>query len=192
MVKALIIIDMFNADVQRRKDKRRLITNQLKLIRAFKKKGYAVILTKGKTGVSVNPVMKRLWGDEYAGRSKKPEIARREFLHNVAIIGELKQINPDKIISKREYSAFYKTDLERYCKRHRIDELYFCGISSGCCVYFSAADAAYRRIQPYLVTDASGSVNEARHHKNIDDFRTLLGTTLTTKQVLKQLKTKPS
>src|SRR3989344_5470979 len=192
MSKALIIVDMINADVKHRKDKPELIANQLKLIHFFKKKGHKVILTKGKIGVSENPVMTRLWGDEYAGKSKTAEIARREFLHNVDIINELKVVAGSKIISKQEYSAFYKTDLEKYCKKNHIDELYFCGISSGCCVYFTAVDAVYRRIQPYLVTDASGSISRGRHRKNIDNFKIMIGPVLTTKQLLNKLTIKSS
>ncbi|MBU0894818.1 MAG: cysteine hydrolase [Nanoarchaeota archaeon] len=154
-MKALIIIDMFNADVSKRKDKNKLISNQLKLISTFKKKGHKVILTKGKLGAKANPVMNRLWGDEYAPKKGNKKEKRDKFLWNISIIDALKKTNPDKIISKEAYSAFYNTDLEKYCKKNKVNELYFCGISSGCCVYFSGVDAVYRRIQPFLVTDAS-------------------------------------
>jgi len=47
MVKALIVIDMINADVSKRRDKKKLICNQKLLISAFKKKKFKVILTGG-------------------------------------------------------------------------------------------------------------------------------------------------
>ncbi len=52
---------------------------------------------------------------------------------------------------------FLRTNLEEYCKKKKINEIYLCGVYSGCCVYFSGAGAAMRGIQPYLVTDASSS-----------------------------------
>jgi nicotinamidase-related amidase len=183
MTKALIIVDMYNADVHKRKDKNKLISNQLKLISAFKKKGCKIILTRGKLGVKPNPVMDKLWGDEYHGNGN-----RKKFLWNISIIDELKNTNPDKIIHKEAYSAFYNTDLEKYCKKNKITELYFCGISSGVCVYFSAVDAVYRRIQPYLVKDASGSVSDKQHKTNIGNFKTAIGPVLTTKEILEGLK----
>lgn len=184
MKKGLIIIDMFNADVIKREDKSKLISNQLKLISAFKKKGHKIILTQGKLGTKPNPVMDRLWGDEYAPKKGSKKEKRKKFLWNISIIDELKNAKPDKIISKESYSSFYNTDLENYCKKNKITELYFCGISSGCCVYFSAIDSVYRRVQPYLVTDASGSTSSKQHKINIDNFTTFAGPSLSTKEVL--------
>ena len=186
-MKALIIIDMVNADVPKRKDKNKLISNQLELIDAFKKKCFRIIFTKGKLGVKPNTVMDKLWGDEYAGKNKNKKKARKEFLWNISIIDELLKTKPNKIIFKEAYSAFYKTDLERYCKKNKINELYFCGISSGCCVYFTAVDAAYRRIQPYLIKDASGSVSEKQHKINVNNFETVIGPSLSTKEVLDRI-----
>jgi nicotinamidase-related amidase len=70
---------------------------------------------------------------------------------------------------------------------HRITELYFCGIYSGCCVYFSAADSAMRGIQPYLVIDASSSTSARQHALNRANFEAMLGPVMTTNQVLKSI-----
>jgi len=190
MKKGLIIIDMCNMDVSKRKDKNKLILNQLKLISAFKKKGYKVILAggRGKRKHKPNPVMDKLWGNEYAPKKGNKKEKREKFLWNISIIKELMETKPDKIVRKEAYSAFYNTDLERYCKKNKIDEMYFCGIYSGCCVYFSGVDAAYRRIQPFLVADASGSTNPKQHKINIGNFETFIGPALTTKEVLKKLR----
>ena len=83
--------------------------------------------------------------------------------------------------------AFFRTDLEEYCEKKKIDELYFCGVYSGVCVYFSAAGAAMRGIQPYLVTDASSTEHLNWHKRNCDNFKTVLGPLITTKQLLRKI-----
>jgi len=179
-MKALIIIDMFVRDVKIRKDKNILISNQLKLIKAFKEDKQKVILIggskKGKTKPQKNPVMLKLWGKE---ASKNPEENK--------LIPELLSSKYDYYIEKYEYSAFYKTKLESICKKEKINELYFAGISSGVCVYFSAADSAMRGIQPYLISDASGAPNQKIHKNNLAKFKEILGLVISTKETINRL-----
>jgi len=81
--------------------------------------------------------MDRLWGEELEENPKDKEI-----------IKELQKYTYDKIIKKTEYDVFYKTDFEKYCKEKNIDELYFTGVYSGACVFFSASAAAIREYNP--------------------------------------------
>jgi len=179
--KALVIIDMIVRDVAKRVDKARLIKNQLRLMKAFLDAGEYVILAGGnKTGIppkTKNPVMMRLWGDEHSANPAENKI-----------VPELLRARHSFYINKPEYSAFFHTNLEQICRKHRIGEIYFCGIYSGVCVLFSAADAAMRKIQPFLVSDASGSVNLEAHKKNIQRFSEILGPTLTTNELISLLK----
>jgi len=179
---ALIIIDMNARDVKKLYNGTAVLNNQLKLIDAFRKRKQKIILVGGGRSGSVlarskrNPVIERLWGAE---GEHDPEGNK--------IIPELMHAPYDKYVDKSEYSAFFKTDLERYCKKNKIGALYFCGIYTGCCVYFSAVDAAMRRIQPYLVTDASSSVSPAWHRKHVSNFTTFIGPAVTTNAVLKKI-----
>ena len=97
----------------------------------------------------------------------------------------------DKVVEKSEYSAFYNTDLEEYCNQNQISEMYFTGIFSGRCVYFTAVDAAYRRIQPFLATDAGGGPKESLTEKwqkyTLEGFKTMMGPLMTTEQLIKEL-----
>lgn len=180
-MKALIIIDMVVRDVNKRKDKDRLISNQLRLINVFKKNKQKVIIVggakDGKDKGTKNPVMLRLWKNEIL---KDPDKNK--------VIPELLDSKYDYYIDKSEYSAFFKTDLEKICKNNKITELYLAGIYSGVCIYFTAADAAMRGIFPVLVTDASGAPSLKTHKQNIKKFKEVLGETLTTNEVIKRLK----
>lgn len=156
-----------------------IIKNQVRLIKAFKTQKLKVVLSIPDTKKTAhNPVMYRLWGEEFKDDPKAKEV-----------VEELR-VAYDKIVVKPEYSIFYNTDFGEYCREHDIDELYFTGIFSGCCVYFSAVDAAYRRIQPYMVTDAVGGPKDgiSVEYNTYESFETMIGPLITTDEVIKELK----
>ena len=178
MVKALIIIDMNKSYRLNTYNSKGILENQLKLIDAFNKKKLPVIVVTGKPRKKPNPVMIKLWGNE-------DEIFAKKGLDK--LVSEIKKAKRTKLIRKPEYDAFFRTDLEEYCKNKNIDELYFCGVYSGVCVYFSAVGAAMRRIQPYLITDASSTESPKWHKKNCASFKQVIGSLVNTKQLLKTL-----
>lgn len=186
MVKALIIIDMIQAYSKDINHDRKIVNNQLKLVKAFQKKKSPVILAVPGRGIKKmkkdNPISLYLWGDELEGDNKREEGEKLQDL-----IKELRNIKWDKRIGKPEYSCFFNTGLEKYCKAKKISELYICGIYSGCCLHYTGIDAQYRRIWPILVSDASTARGLNIHKKNCKDFAQMVGKVLTTKQVLQSL-----
>lgn len=180
--KALIIIDMFVRDIKGRRDGKSIIENQIKLINAFNKSKMPVIIVGGRkdgkqSKAPFNPVMVKLWGKEESKNSEDNKI-----------VLELLNSKYDYYVHKLEYSAFFRTNLERICKKEKIKEIYIGGISAGVCLYFTAADAAMRGILPILITDASGSSSEKYHKKNINNFKEILGDAISTKEALKRVR----
>ncbi|WP_299254570.1 bifunctional nicotinamidase/pyrazinamidase [uncultured Lacinutrix sp.] len=59
------------------------------------------------------------------------------------------------------YSAFYDnnylkaTGLSGYLKEKKVSQLYFCGLASDICVYFSVRDAIKEDFECYLIEDAA-------------------------------------
>jgi len=181
MVKALIIIDMVNGFMGDTHNPKNIIKNQISLIKEFKKKKLPVILVFGKDRAKPNSVMDRLWGVELEDNPDDKEV-----------IKDLLKFKYDKIVKKPEYDIFYKTDFEKYCKQKGIDKLYFTGVFSGACIFFSAAGAAIRDIQPYLVKNASGSprrdlVSKSWENDTYNRFKLLIGPVVTTNSVIKSL-----
>jgi len=185
-VKALIVIDMIQAYSKDINNDRKIVGNQLKLIKAFQKRKLPLILALPGRGIKKmkgdNPIGLYLWGDELEGDDKREEGEKLQDL-----IKELRNIKWDKRIGKPEYSCFFNTDLEKYCKSKKISELYICGIYSGCCLHYTGVDAQYRRIWPILVSDASTARGKRTHKKNCKDFAFMVGKVQTTKEVLKGL-----
>ena len=178
MVKGLIIVDMSKSYRLDTYNAQKILDNQVKLIDAFNERRLPVIITTGNPKSKPNPIMIRLWGNESEENEKRG-------LNS--LVPEIANAKCSKLIKKPEYDAFFRTDLEEYCKKKKIDELYFCGVYSGVCVYFSAAGAAMRGIQPYLVTDASSTEHLNWHKRNCDNFKTVLGPLITTKQLLRKI-----
>jgi nicotinamidase-related amidase len=184
MVKALIIIDMVQAYAKDIYPNKGIINKQLFLIKKFKENKLPVIAaipdTVKKNGK--NLIMIHLWGDTFKGEEK-----RRPGHKLGDLIPELQGVNFDKTIRKPEYSAFFDTELGNYCKKKKITELYFCGVWSGVCVYYSAIDAAYRRIWPILVTDASAGPTNKTHKEDCKRFSQFVGKSTSTKDALRAL-----
>jgi maleamate amidohydrolase len=182
-MKALIVIDMVQAYALDIHADKKVVGNQLVLIDAFRKKKLPVIVAlpgKGISGKGVNnPIMRYLWGDELKGDAK-----RKPGKKLADLIPELQAVIWDKTVGKPEYSAFYDTDFAAYCKRKGITELYLCGIYSSCCVHYTGVDAAYRRIWPILVTDASTSRGKKQHLEYTERFAKVIGKTTTTRKAL--------
>lgn len=182
MTKALIVIDMLEGYMKDTDNPKKIIRNIVKLIKEFKKRKKKVILSVPDFNYSIkNPVMIKLWGEEF-----------KDDLQGRKLIKELSNFKYDKIVKKHEYSAFYDTDFEKYCTGNKIDELYFTGVFSGCCVLFSAVDSAYRHIQPYLVTDAAGGpkkllVDKDWHKNTRDTFKLMVGPLITTNKLVYKL-----
>lgn len=158
---------------------KQVIQNIKRLVAAFKKKKYKIILSVPNFNrKKKNPVMIKLWGEEF---KDDPE--------GQMLVKDLRKIKFDKLLKKEEYSAFYNTDLEAYCKKNKIDELYLTGVFSGCCVLFTGVDAAYRHIQSYMVSDAAGGprktlVSTDWHKRTLENFKLMIGPIVTTKEVL--------
>ena len=154
----------------------------MNLIKAFRRKHHKIILARPSIkNHKKNSVMIRLWGEEFKDDPK-----------GKLLVTELRKIKFDKIIDKSEYSAFYNTDLQIYCNKNRIDELFLTGTFSGACVYFTGVDAAYRHIQPYYVNDAVGSPKKSLvgikwKGDTIKKFKLMIGPLVNTKDVLKNL-----
>jgi isochorismate hydrolase len=183
MVKALFIIDMIKAAKADTNNYEGIIKNQLILIDEFNKHKLPVIIVTGKPTKKKNPVMLKLWGNEDKENAKKGLDK---------LDSRIEKAKRTKLLRKPVYDMFLYTDLEKYCKKKKIDEIYLSGVYSGCCVYFSGAGATMRGIQPYLVTDAAGSprkdlVSGGWNKNTLDRFKLMIGPLITTKELVKKL-----
>ena len=69
----------------------------------------------------------------------------------------------DGVFTKWRYSAFFRTGLLPWLRRHDVDQLVICGVYAHVGVLMSAVDAFSNDIQPFVVADAVADFSAEDH-----------------------------
>ena len=93
----------------------------------------------------------------------------------------------DVAILKRQWGAFYGTDLDLQLRRRGIDTLILCGIASEFGVESTARDAYERNYRQVLVEDAMSGLSEQSHRNAVERIFPRIGHVRSTQQVLAML-----
>lgn len=81
---------------------------------------------------------------------------------------EVKQ--PDQIIYKTRFSAFYKTKLDELLKTKGIDTVILLGTQTPNCIRATAYDAIARDYQTFIIDDCTSSATQAIQKANLYDL----------------------
>ena len=79
------------------------------------------------------------------------------------LVDELPAGTDDFVIDKNRYSAFYGTGLEPVLTSLGVRNLVMAGVTTNMCVETSARDASQRDYRVFVVSDATGELDAARH-----------------------------
>lgn len=82
---------------------------------------------------------------------------------DAAIVDDLAPQPQDFVIDKNRPSSFYGTMLETYLNGIGAKRLIVCGVTTNCCVETTVRDASQRDFQTFVVGDAVGELDQARH-----------------------------
>lgn len=93
----------------------------------------------------------------------------------------------DFIITKRQWGAFYGTELDLQLRRRGMDTIVLCGISTVFGVESTARFAYEYGYQQIFVEDACAARSKAEHEHTINNIFPRLGRVLSTDQVLGEL-----
>lgn len=154
---ALVVIDLQNGIANRELlpySSTHVVQNASRLVDAFTEKGAFVVLvrvstTDGKdmlkpsTDLKNNPIQFQEGWDTLV-----PEIANAKNAH---------------IITKRQWGAFYGTDLDLQLRRRGIDTIVLCGISTGIGVDTTAREAFEQGYNQIFVEDAMTAATKEEH-----------------------------
>jgi ureidoacrylate peracid hydrolase len=102
---------------------------------------------------------------------------------DAAIVDDLTPAEHDSVIDKSRYSAFYGTRLEPLLTSLQVRSLVMCGVTTNMCVETSARDASQRDYRTYVVSDATGEVDQARHEHALQTIGFGFGWVTTTADV---------
>ena len=115
-----------------------------------------------------------------AGQTPPPDWAE--------IIPELGPKPGDIVITKRQWGAFYGTELDLQLRRRGIDTIVLCGISTNVGVETTARDAFERGYQQVFVEDAMAARSADEHASTVGTLFPRIGRVRSTQEVLAALK----
>lgn len=90
----------------------------------------------------------------------------------------------DYVVDKNRPSSFYATGLEPILNGLDTDSLVVCGVTTNCCVETTVRDASQRDYKTFVVTDATGELEQQRHDFAINTMAFLFAEAVTVDEVL--------
>lgn len=90
------------------------------------------------------------------------------------VIDEL-EVQGDKVIKKRRYSAFYGTDLDLFLRENGVDEIYLVGVCTNICILYTAADARNISYKVNVYRDGVASFDNQAHEFALKEMKNTLG-----------------
>jgi len=154
-----------------------VIKNAAKLLTAFRKNGMPVFLVH----VLVAPeTMLKVNSDLSFSRSGPLPPDWSEFVLDIA------PVPSDIVIAKKQWGAFYGTDLELQLRRRGINTIVLCGISTDFAVESTARFAYEYGFQQVFAEDAMSSMSAEQHNAAVIIFKRM-GRVRKTDEILKAI-----
>ena len=155
-----------------------VITNSAKLVGAFRKHGMPVFLVH----VQGTPeTMLNVKSDETFPRPASMPPDWSEF------VDELSPASSDIVITKRQWGAFYGTELDLQLRRRHMDTIVLCGIATDYGVESTARFAYEYGYQQIFAEDAMTSMSEEQHNAAVNFVLKRIGRVRKTKEILEML-----
>ena len=183
---ALVVIDMQKgiAGMQRKlepHDAPTVIKNVAKLVKKFREENLSVFLVHVtmKDGKDMlDPIV-----------DGKPQMQTGERPKDWAeFIDEIKPVESDIIIVKRQWGAFYGTELDLQLRRRKIDTIVLCGISTNIGVESTARSAYECGYNQIFAEDAMTAMGREEHESSIKFIFPRIGVVRNTEEVLNIIK----
>ena len=94
----------------------------------------------------------------------------------------------DIIITKKQWGAFYGTDLDLQMRRRKLDTIVLCGIATNYGVESTARFAYEYGYQQIFAEDAMASMSAEAHNASINFALKRMGRVRSTEQILEAMK----
>jgi nicotinamidase-related amidase len=104
------------------------------------------------------------------------------------IVPELEPESAEVVITKRQWGAFYGTELDLQLRRRGVDTIILCGISTNVGVENTARDAYERGYQQIFVEDAMSARAAEEHNHTVSTLFPRIGRVRSAADVLAALK----
>ena len=98
---------------------------------------------------------------------------------------EIKPTDKDIVIAKRQWGAFYGTELDLQLRRRKIETIVLCGVSTNIGVETTARDAYQRGYNQVFATDAMAANSKDEHEATLKYIFPRIGLLRNTDEILK-------
>lgn len=176
---ALVLIDLQRGIANRQTAPhaaRDVIANASKLVRGFRGAGLPVVFVRVLAGADRADVLQPLVDNPAPPFQLSPDFAE--------IVPELEVLGDDIVVTKRNWGAFYGTDLDLQLRRRDVSRIAIGGISTNIGVESTARDAFERNYKLLFVEDAMASMSVEEHAHSCNLIFPRIGIVRSTNEVL--------
>ncbi len=153
-----------------------VVTNAARLAAAFRKSGVPVFLVRVTPSADMKDGLRPISDSEFRPPSRGPDWSE--------IVPELGPAPGDFVITKRQWGAFYGTELDLQLRRRGVTTIVLCGMSTNFGVESTARFAYEFGYQQIFVEDAMAARSKAEHEHTVKTIFQRLGRVRTTDEVL--------
>jgi nicotinamidase-related amidase len=181
---ALVVIDLqkgITSMPTTPREAKEIIANAARLAEAFRKNTMPVFLVRVATSADgkdrLTPVID----------GENPFANRKVTADWSEIVPELGPKEGDFVITKKQWGAFYGTDLDLQLRRRKIETIVLCGISTNIGVESTARFAYEYGYQQIFAEDASGARTADEHEHTMKTIFPRMGKVRTTQEIISAL-----
>lgn len=153
-----------------------VVRNAAKAVQAFRAANLPVALVHVAFAADGSDALKPLVDEPTQMPAPAPDFA--EFVPELAVRSS------DIIITKRNWGAFYGTDLDLQLRRRGVTRIAICGISTNIGVESTARDAFERNYNLLFIEDAMASMSAEEHAHSVTRIFPRMGIVRSTQQIL--------
>jgi nicotinamidase-related amidase len=155
-----------------------VVANISKLVRRFRELGLPVFLVRVMS-IDGKDMLRPRTDQQVQWSSGQRPADWAEFME------EIRPTEKDIVITKRQWGAFYGTELDLQLRRRGIDTIVLCGVSTNIGVETTARDAYQRGYNQVFVIDAMAASSRDEHEATLKFIFPRIGLLRTTDQVLR-------
>lgn len=157
-----------------------VISNAAKLAETFRKNGMPVFLVHVVS--SEHDRLNTVADEQMFSRSQQMPKDWADF------VPELKQSDSDMVITKKQWGAFYGTELELQLRRRNLDTIVLCGVATNYGVESTARFAYEYGFHQIFAEDAISSMTKEMHDASVNYVLKRMGRVRKTDEIIEAIK----
>jgi len=174
---ALIVIDMLNEFLDRwpAAERKRLVSSTLDLLAMVRSRGLPVIWVRQEFEPDLS--------DAFLEMRQKRIRSAIKGTPGCEIVPELRPADGERIVVKKRYSAFFRTELDQLLAALRPDAVILAAVNTHACIRTTAIDAYQRDWPVVLALDCIDSYDKEHHAVSLRYMQDKIARVMTNAQI---------